>query len=240
MISRYLFLLLLLTPAVSALAESPGLDSSKAVADKDASATKPVLSVKMQALLETIKTPEMAMGEAEKYQQNGQFGLAKLVLQHGIELAKSSGKEFSELSDEMEYNMPLLEAKELMISGKPDQAEEILQALAEQFGSDYRRNNEINALLGAMSQSRALAAAKNNNEREVTKSVRRKLSAYYRKNNIFPNYAQLNILLPPGDEVLQNYEIVYYKVVPNAYRLVLRNLHNSENLLKIEATGLIK
>jgi hypothetical protein len=237
---RYFFLLALLMPAGAALAEGSDTETSKVVADTAVSGSKPGLSVKMQALLETITTPEMALEEAKKYQQNGQFGLAKIVLQHGIELAKSSGKDFIELSDEMEYAMPLLEAKELMITGKPDQAEEILQALAEQFGSDYRRNNEINALLGAMSQSRALAAAKRNNEREVTKSVRGRLSEYYRKNDVFPNYAQLNILLPPGDEVLQNYEIIYYKVVPNAYRLVLRNLHNSENLLKIEATGLIK
>jgi len=40
--------------------------------------------------------------------------------------------------------------------------------------------------------------------------------------------------------VLQNYEIVYFKVYPNAYRLVLRNIYNPENLLKIQATGLIK
>ena len=237
---RYFYLLAFLTPAVSALAESPDLDSSKAVAGTEVSAARPGLSVKMQALLETIMTPQMALQEAEKYQLNGQFGLAKIVLLHGIELAKSSGNDFSELSDELEYAMPLLEAKEMMITGNPDPAEKILQALAEQFGSDYRRNSEIKALLGAMSQSRALASAKSNNEREVTKSVRSRLSGYYRKNNIFPNYAQLNILLPPGDEVLQNYEIVYYKAVPNAYRLVLRNLHNSENLLKIEATGLIK
>ena len=83
-----------------------------------------------------------------------------------------------------------------------------------------------------MSQSRALAAAKSNNEREVTKSVRRRLREYYRKNGIFPNYAQLNILLPPGAEVLQNYEIVYFKVVPNDYRRVLRNLNHFENLEK--------
>ena len=229
-----------MSPAVIALAESSGPETSKAVAGTDVSGAKHGLSVKMQALLATITTPQMALQEAEEYQQNGQFGLAKIVLQHGIELATSSGDDFSELSDELEYAMPLLEAKEMMITGNPDPAEKILQALAEKFASDYKRSNEINALLGAMPQSRALASAKSNNEREVTKSVRSRLSEYYRKNNIFPNYAQLNILLPPGDEVLQNYEIVYYKVVPNAYRLVLRNLHNSENLLKIEATGLIK
>ena len=182
----------------------------------------------------------MALQEAEKYQQNGQFGLAKLVLLHGIELARSSGVDTTDLSDELEYAMPLLEAKELMVTGDPGRAEEILLALADKFGTDFKRNNEINALLKAMPQSRALAAAKRNNEREVTKAVRHRLSEYYNENDIFPNYTQLNILLPPSDEILQNYEIVYYKVVPNAYRLVLRNLHNAENYLKIEATGLIK
>ena len=74
----------------------------------------------------------------------------------------------------------------------------------------------------------------------MARDVRKRLSEYYRKNGVFPNYAELNKLLPPDDKVLQNYEIVYYKAVPNAYRMVLRNLHNKENLLKIEATGLIK
>ncbi|GMT40416.1 MAG: hypothetical protein IEMM0001_1151 [bacterium] len=201
---------------------------------------KPALSAKMQALLGGISTPHAALEKSREYQLNGQFGLAKIVLQHGIELAKSSGSDFVELTNELEYAMPMLQARELLVMGKPEEAEKILQGLAVQFSSDQRRSDEIAALKGALSQSRVLASARSNNERDVTRDVRSRLSKYYNQHGVFPNYTELNKLLPPDDAVLQNYEIVYFKAVPNAYRLVLRNLHNPENLLKIEATGLIK
>lgn len=233
----YFFLLTLLISSVSALADDSSTDVGKAV---DVRPEKAELSTKMQALLETITTPDIALQESREYQQNGQFGLAKIVLQHGIELAKSSGSNFDELTNELEYAMPMLQAKELLVLGKPDEAEKILLGLAENFSADQRRVDEITALQGALSQSRILASARSSNERDVARDVRKRLSDYYRQNGVFPNYAELNKLLPPDDKVLQNYEIVYFKAVPNAYRLVLRNLHNKENLLKIEATGLIK
>lgn len=198
------------------------------------------LSAKMQELLATIKSPEEALQESQKYQKEGLFGMAKIVLVHGIDLAKSSGQSFSELSNELEYEMPVLRAKELLVLGKPDEAEKILSELAEKFTDDQRRSAEITALQSALAQSRLLASARQDNEEEVTRAVRERLSRYYDQYDAFPVYSALNKLLPPGDSALQNYEIVYYKAVPNAYRLVLRNLHNPDNLIRIEATGLIK
>lgn len=201
---------------------------------------KPQLSPKMQALLDAISTPDAALEKSRKYQENGQFGLAKVVLQHGIALAKSSGGDYEELETELEYAMPMLQAREQLVFGNPEEAENILHGLTEKFGSDYRRNIEINALKEALAPSKLLASSRRNNERVVTRDVRNRLSQYYDKHGAFPVFAELNKILPPDDKVLQNYEIVYFKVVPNAYRLVLRNIHNKENLLKIEATGLIK
>jgi hypothetical protein len=201
---------------------------------------KPALSTKMQALLDAVTTPEMALEESRKYQENGQFGLAKIILQHGIDVAASNGGAADELKKELGYSMPMLQAREQLVLGNPDEAEKILLGLSEKFSTDYRRSVEINALIGALESSRVLASARSNNEQDVTRNVRKRLSIYYDRYGAFPIYAELNKLLPPGDKDLQNYEIVYYKVVPNAYRLVLRNLHNKENLLKIEATGLIK
>jgi hypothetical protein len=133
-----------------------------------------------------------------------------------------------------------LQAKELLVLGKPDEAEKILSELAEKFSADQRRSAEISALQSALAQSRLLASARQDNEEEVTRAVRERLSRYYDQYDAFPVYSVLNKLLPPGDRALQNYEIVYYKAVPNAYRLVLRNLHNPDNLIRIDATGLIK
>lgn len=225
------------TPAALAAAGAPENNPAEAAAVAPA---KVQLSANMQALLETITTPEMALQESRKYQQNGQYGLAKVVLQHGIRLAQSSGSDYAELSNELEYAMPVLQAKEHLVLGEPDEAEIILQELAEKFSSDKRRVNEVSALLGALSQSRLRAYAKLDNEREVARDVRQRLGQYYDKYGVFPNYAELNQILPPGDDRLQNYEIVYFKSVPNAYRLILRNLNNPKNLLKIEATGLIE
>jgi hypothetical protein len=229
------FLAILLLCPVYVLAEEPAVEKTE-----DRSQEKIDLSVKMQALLESIDTPEKALQESQKYQQNGQFGLAKIVLQRGIELAEAKGSSLDELTNELEYSMPLLQAKELLVMGQPDQAEEILLELAEKFDTDQKRSDEISALQGALSQSRFLASARRDNERDVTREVRKRLSEFYRQHGVFPSFVELNELLPPEDPVLQNYEIVYFKAVPNAYRLVLRNLHNPENLLKIEATGLIK
>jgi hypothetical protein len=229
------FLAILLLCPVYVLAEEPAVEKTE-----DRSPEKIDLSVKMQALLESIDTPEKALQESQKYQQNGQFGLAKIVLLHGIELAEAKGSSLDELTNELEYSMPLLQAKELLVMGQPDQAEEILLELAEKFDTDQKRSDEISALQGALSQSRFLASARRDNERDVTREVRKRLSEFYRQHGVFPSFVELNELLPPEDPVLQNYEIVYFKAVPNAYRLVLRNLHNPENLLKIEATGLIK
>ena len=234
---RHFVLLAFLFSNPAALAGEPESQAKAAVV---ASPAKLQLSEKMQALLETITTPDMALQESRKYQQNGQFGLAKVVLRYGIELAQSSGADYVELNDELEYAMPILQAKEQLVLGEPDQAEKILNGLAEKFSTDDRRINEITALLGALSQSRLRAAAKLDNEREVTRDVRHRLSQYYDESGVFPNYAELNQILPPGAELLQNYEIVFYKSVPNAYRMVLRNINNPKNLLKIEATGLIK
>ena len=182
----------------------------------------------------------MALEESQKYQENGQFGLAKIVLQHGITLAKSSGTDYDELKNELEYDMPMLQAREQLVLGNPEEAEKILQRLAVQFSTDHRRSYEINALKGALADSRLLASSRSNNERVVSKDVRNRLGKYYRQHGEFPAYPELNKILPPDDEILQNFEIVFYQVVSNAYRLVLRNIHNSDNLLKIEATGLIK
>ncbi|MFW2438593.1 MAG: hypothetical protein ACN4GR_04405 [Arenicellales bacterium] len=227
---------ILLTPA-SVLADKLGPNINP---ENQPAAEKPELSTKMQALLDGISTPEAALEKSREYQQNGQFGLAKVTLLHGIELAKTSGDEFTALTDELDYAMPLLQAKELLVMGKPDEADLILESLAKKFSSNQSRTDEISSLRGALTQSRFLAAAKRNNEQEVTRDVRKRMSAYYREHGSFPNYTELNQLLPANDKVLQNYEIVYFKSVPNAYRMVLRNLHNKENLLKIEATGLIK
>ncbi|MEA1888345.1 MAG: hypothetical protein U9N50_01005 [Pseudomonadota bacterium] len=202
--------------------------------------TKPALSTKMQALLDGISTPEAALEQSREYQQNGQFGLAKIVLLHGIELTKTSADDSAALTDELEYAMPLLQAKELLVIGKPDEAEVILEDLASKFNTDQRRADEISALRGALEQSRFLATARRDNEQDVTRAVRKRMGSYYKQYGAFPVYAELNRLLPANDKVLQNYEIIYFKSVPNAYRMVLRNLHNKENLLKIEATGLIK
>lgn len=215
----------------------PHLLADEAVAERSPQVQ---LSAKMQELLATIKSPEEALQESQKYQKDGLFGLAKIVLVHGIDLAKSSGQPFSELSNELEYEMPVLQAKELLVLGKPGEAEKILSELAEKFSADQRRSAEINALQSALAQSRLLASARQDNEEEVTRAVRERLGRYYDQYDAFPVYSVLNKLLPPGDSALQNYEIVYYKVVPNAYRLVLRNLHNPDNLIRIEATGLIK
>jgi hypothetical protein len=227
---------LLLTPAI-VLADKLG---PKLNPENQVSAEKPVLSAKMQALLDEISTPDMALEKSREYQQNGQFGLAKLVLQRCIELAKTSGDEFTALTDELEYDMPLLQAKELLVLGKPDEAEVILEDLAKKFSSDQRRTDEISALQGALVQSRFLATAKRGNGQEVTRAVRKLMSSYYKQHGAFPVYVELNRLLPANDKILQDFEIIYFKSVPNAYRMVLRNLHNKENLLKIEATGLIK
>ena len=215
----------------------PHLLADEAVAERSPQVQ---LSAKMQELLATIKSPEEALQESQKYQKDGLFGLAKIVLVHGIDLAKSSGQPFSELSNELEYEMPVLQAKELLVLGKPGEAEKILSELAKKFTGDQRRSAEITALQSALAQSRLLASARQDNEEEVTRAVRERLSRYYDQYDAFPVYSVLNKLLPPGDSALQNYEIVYYKAVPNAYRLVLRNLHNPDNLIRIEATGLIK
>lgn len=236
-VGRFVLLAFLFSTPAALAAGAPEAKAEEAVS---VSPTKMPLSEKMQALLETITTPDMALQESRKYQQNGQYGLAKLVLQHGIELAQSAGSEYLELSNELEYTMPVLQAKEHLVMGEPDEAEKILQGLAEKFSTDQRRLNEVTALLGALSQSRLRASAKLNNERDVARDVRHRLGQYYDEYGVFPNYTELNELLPPGSDLLQNYEIVYFKSVPNAYRLVLRNLNNPKNLLKIEATGLIE
>lgn len=236
-IRHFLLSVFLFTNSTALAASAPENKAAQAVAVAPA---KSQLSEKMQALLETISTPGMALQESRKYQQNGQYGLAKIVLQHGIELAQSSGSEYVELSNELEYAMPLLQAKEHLVMGEPDEAEEILQGLAEKFSTDQRRVGEVTALLGALSQSRLRASAKLDNERVVARDVRHRLGQYYDENGVFPNYAELNKILPPGAKLLQNYEIVYFKSVPNAYRLILRNVNNPKNLLKIEATGLIE
>jgi len=227
---------LLLTP-VNVLADKLGPNLNP---ENQVSAENPVLSAKMQVLLDEISTPDMALEKSQEYQQNGQFGLAKLVLQRGIELAKTSGDGFTALTDELEYDMPLLQAKEQLVLGKPDEAEVILEDLAKKFSSDQRRTDEISALQGTLVQSRFLATAKRGNGQEVTRAVRKLMSSYYKLHGAFPVYVELNRLLPANDKILQDFEIIYFKSVPNAYRMVLRNVHNKENLLKIEATGLIK
>ncbi len=217
--------------------EKPGPQRSE---EKPLAAVEPQLSDRVQALLGDIETPAEALEKSREYQQDGQFGLASLVLQHGIKIGKKTGDGISELTDELEYYMPVLQAKELLVTGQPDEAEVILKRLADNAGSNEKRAEEIAALRGALGQSRFLATARRGNERDVTRAVRKRLSDFYKKRGSFPTYSELNQLLPVDDKVLQNYEIIYFKSVPNAYRMVLRNLHNKENLLKIEATGLIK
>ena len=88
-VRHFVLLAFLFTNSAALAAGAPEIMAAEAVA---VSPAKMQLSEKIQALLETITTPDMALQESRKYQQNGQYGLAKIVLQHGIELAQSSGR----------------------------------------------------------------------------------------------------------------------------------------------------
>lgn len=235
---RRLLLIFLLLPTIGyAELKKLGPDLS----EKETSLIPSIqLSEKMQRFLAEIQTAEEALEKSREYQKNGQFGLAKLIIQRGIEIARSTESNFAALSNELEYELPVLQVKRLLVMGSPNQAAKILEGLAEKFSSDQKRTDEISVLLGALSQSRFLAAAKGNTENKVSRDVRRQMSIYYKKTGSFPNYAQLNKLIPAEDKILINFEIIYYEAVPNAYRMVLRNLYSPDNLLKIQATGLLK
>jgi hypothetical protein len=195
----------------------------------------------MQSLLDAIGTQDEALDEARKYQQKGQFGLARAVLKHGIALAKDAGESVDELKDELYYALPLLQAKELLVYGYPDQAEAILVKLEERFRDDSRRVGEIKGLLRAMPNSKRLAAARKSNEDLVTANVRKRMSDYYYEHGHFPPaYQDLNELIPPGDSMLENFEIVLFNSHPNAYLIVLRNLYDKDSFIRIEATGLLE
>jgi hypothetical protein len=203
--------------------------------------SQPSYSPKMRSLLDAIDTQDEALDEARKYQQKGQFGLARAILKHGIELAKEAGESADEINDELYYALPLLQAKELLVYGYPDQAETILIKLEERFSDDARRVGEIEGLLRAVPNSRRLAAARESNEDLVTANVRKRMSDYYSEHGNFPPaYRDLNELIPPGDPVLENFEIILFKSYPNAYLIVLRNLYDKDSFIRIEATGLLK
>ena len=231
--ARPLLYIFIVVASLSVHAEEPASD--KAQTDR------PQLSSRMQSLLNEISTPEQAGKEAREYMQNGQYGLAALVLKRGITLAKTANQDYSDLSSELEYELPLLEAKELMVFGNPDKAEAVLVKLAEKYREDDKRFAEIQALQDALPNSRKLAAVKKNNERQVTRDVRERMSKFYKKHGIFPvNYNDLNSIITAGDSILQNYEIIFFRSGGNAYLIVLRNQYNNQNLIRIEATGLVK
>jgi hypothetical protein len=165
----------LIITLLATIGTSPVLFAQDSQADAEESSL-PAYSPKMQSLLDAIGTQDEALDEARKYQQKGQFGLARAVLKHGIALAKDAGESVDKLKDELYYALPLLQAKELLVYGYPDQAEAILVKLEERFRDDSRRVGEIKGLLRAMPNSKRLAAARKSNEDLVTANVRKRMS----------------------------------------------------------------
>ena len=200
------------------------------------------VSAIMRAELGLIPTPEQALKQAINYRSNGQYGEARITALHGMYMAAPDSHVYDTLLDEIDFELPVLQAKEWLINGKTEQASQALHKLSERYQGDDGHTAQIESLQGSIASARKLQIIKTTDERGVINGVRRIMRAYYTEHGIFPpNYRVLNNLLPPHHEALQNFEIIYFRSsLSEGYQLVLRNRDNHENLLTISATGLIK
>lgn len=200
------------------------------------------ISAIMRAELGLIPTPEQALKQAINYRSNGQYGEARVTALHGMYLADADSSIYIKLLDEIDFELPVLQVKEWLISGHTGHAKHTLDLLAERYLGDDGHTAQIESLQGSLVSANKLQSMQKMDERGVMNAVRRVMRDYYAEHKIYPpNYRVLNEILPPQHEVLQNFEIIYFRSgLSEGYQLVLRNRDNHENLLTISATGLLK
>ena len=200
------------------------------------------VSAVMHAELDLIPDAEQALRQSINYRNNGQLGEARVTALHGLYLARTDSGTYQQLLDEIDFELPVIQIKEWMLGGKTDQAEEALRILAVRYQEDSEHRARLETLQGSLASARQLRLMQKTNERTVIDAVRMVMRSYYTEHKSYPpSYRVLNRLLPPGDKILQNYEVIYFRSGrERGYQLVLRNKDNHESLLTITAPGLIK
>lgn len=200
------------------------------------------VSAVMRAELALIPTPEQALKQANNYRSNGQYGEARISALHGMYMADPDSRVYIKLLDEIDFELPVLQVKEWLINGNTEQADRALRKLSERYQGDDGHTAQIESLQGSLVSANKLEFMKQTDERGVINAVREIMRDYYAEHAIYPpNYRVLNELLPPQHEVLQNYEVIYFRSgLSEGYQLVLRNRDNHASLLRITATGLLK
>lgn len=193
----------------------------------------------------TTTPEEKALTAGFESKEKRELSKAAEYFQKAIALAEPESSVYQSATDELEYHLPLMWAERFVLNQNWLAAEQKLNQLLQRYQDDEKRSRHLVDLI-----ARLRASQQNQQQqtyvdpgqgRQALENVAQILQRFFQERQRFPrDYAELNNLLPANKYPLNEYDIVHYTSVGEAYGLTLRSKLNPENVLTLQRTGLVQ
>ncbi len=236
----FAFGLMVWAPAFGGAGESEA--PAPAVPARDIPA-RAALTPAEQAELADVGDMRVALARATQLMEAARFDFAAAFLRRALELAGPTETELAgRVRATLEIGLPLAQARQYLISGYPEAADQVLRTAAAANAGDPARLAQISELLTQVAAVREAAAReRQTGERTVLEQVAVILQRYRAEFGHYPpGFGELNRVLPPDRGPLTRFDIVSYQASGDRMSIVLRAKDNPENILNLHDTGLVR
>ncbi len=205
-----------------------------------------VLMDRLSADQEASGTTQVAIKALERgrmFKQRGQFKQAWEQFEIARQLAPHSSPYRQQAEQELNYDLPLMQIQYRVNAGDLEGAEQLLNDLLVLNQSEPGRLTEINTMLQNLKLMRSAASGRSVSidHSAVVQQVRRILEDYRRTRGRYPvGYGELNDTLPPNRPPLQHFLVGHFRGTGDGYLLVLRNKYDTNQVLTIQNTGMLR
>ena len=184
---------------------------------------------------------QQLLSHASELRRNGRYLDAAGVLQRALEQAGDNQTLVGAIRKELDFNIPLLEAKLRFESGDIDGARHVLQWARTRNREYPERHRMLANLLTELDKPTASSGTSGADGQTVVREVRRRLTGFFSSNGRYPSgYPELNALLPPDQPPLDHFDVTRYISRNGGFVVELRSKTDPSNVLFIEHTGLLR
>ena len=190
-----------------------------------------------------IEVAMKALERGRMFKQRGQFKQAWEQFEIARQIAPENSPYKQQAEQELNYHLPLAEIQYRVNVGDLDGAEQLLNDLLAINQSTPSRFTELNTMLQNLKVMRSAGSARamSIDHTAVVQQVRRILEDYRRARGRYPlGYRELNDTLPPNRPPLQHFLVGHYQGTGTGYLLELRNKYNTNQVLTIQNTGMLR
>ncbi len=184
-----------------------------------------------------------ALERGRTLKQRGQFKQAWEQFEIARQIAPESSPYRQQAEQELNYHLPLREIQYLVNAGNLDGAEQLLNDLLVINQATPGRVRELNTMLQNLGVMRGAGSGRpiSIDHNAVVQQVRRVLEDHRRAHGRYPSGSrELKAALPPNRPPLQHFLVRHYRDTGAGYVLVLRNRHDTNQVLTIQNTGMLR